>query len=357
MRARLVLALVLSTAALPRPAWPQAGELVPPTFRTQFAIPDAPAFELLSVDPGTILRPQTPRDLAVALSGFQSADGSLSVPRAFAVEFSPGILVGGRRMTQETYDRHRLLYATRLSLATLRAGSGEGTTRIAIGARLSLADRAGYGTDESFPPELRVQPAIDAVHTVYANARARAVTAPENRGRRPNEITALLDPAEKAEVEERKREIARIWADRYWNVGRWDVAIAARVRTADSLGHDPRFDAVSLWSSWSRGFGTWGQLLVGVRAGSSRDSLQNAYRGEGSASARFYTGSNRAKAFIEGQYSWRASREPDAFLNSGCELAAADWIWLELHAGLERLPGGEARLSTSFRLKTAVPGT
>ena len=357
MRLLVAAGLALTLLQIPGRAAAQPENILPPpTFRTNFAVPDAPAFELLSVDPSTILRPQTPRELAVALSNFQGTDGSFTVPRAVAIELSPSILIHGARMTQERYDRNRLRNALRLSLAALRAESGGGTSRIAIGARVTLVDQAGLGSDADFAPEFHVQPAVDAIHSIYAGARMRAVTAPENRGRRPNEIVAVPDPAEREEIEALEKRIARVWADRYWNVGRWDLAFAARVRTADSLGHDPKFDALSLWTTWSRGFGTWGQLLVGVRTGSSRDSLPGPLRGDGSGSARFYAGSNRAKGFLEGQVSWRKDVEPEAFLNSGCEIAALDWIWLEVHAGLERLPGGATRLSTGFKVKTALPG-
>lgn len=328
--------------------------LVPPDFRTNFAIPDAPAFELLAVEPGTILRPQTPRELVLALTKFQGSEGGFAVPRAIAIEFSPGLLIGGGTMTQERYRRERLLRAMRLSLAALRAESGEGPSRLAIGVRLSLDDQAGAGTDRDFPAGLRVQPALDSVHAITVQARQRTI---RSTGLRPDQVeVAPLDEGERKTVEALARRIARIWADRYWNAGRWDLALAARVRTADSLGHDPRVDAVSAWSTLARPVRLWGQVLLGGRLGAARDSLAAPLRGEGSLSARFYAGTNRAKAFLEGQGSWRRDEVPDWFLNSGCEFALAEWFWLDFHAGIERLPGGGSRLSTGFKFKTAVPG-
>jgi hypothetical protein len=346
-----LLAALLACAA---PARAQTG-LVPPDFRTNFAIPDAPAFELLAVEPGTILRPQTPRELVLALTKFQGAEGGFAVPGAIAIEFSPGLLIGGGAMTQERYRRERLLHATRLSLAALRAGTGEGPSRLAIGVRLSLADEAGYGTDRDFPPGLRVQPALDSVHAITIQARQRVIRA---SGLRPDQVeVAPLDPGEREAVEALARRIARIWADRYWNAGRLDLAFAARVRTADSLGHDPRVDALSAWGTLARPVRAWGQVLIGGRLGAARDSLAAPLRGEGSVSARFYAGANRAKAFLEGQGSWRRDEAPDWFLNGGCEFAVAEWFWLDFHVGIERLPGGRSRLSTGFKFKTAVPGT
>ena len=50
--------------------------------------PDSPAFMLLGVSPTQIERPNTPREVVVALGTFVSKD-SLTVPEKLALEFSP----------------------------------------------------------------------------------------------------------------------------------------------------------------------------------------------------------------------------------------------------------------------------
>lgn len=52
------------------------------SFKNNFSIPDAPAYLLLEVEPSDILRPETPRDLALGFAKFQTESGGIGIPRA-----------------------------------------------------------------------------------------------------------------------------------------------------------------------------------------------------------------------------------------------------------------------------------
>ena len=66
--------------------------------------PDSPAFTLLGVSPTQIERPNTPKELVVALGAFVSKD-SLTIPEKLALEFSPYWIWSHPRLTLADYGR------------------------------------------------------------------------------------------------------------------------------------------------------------------------------------------------------------------------------------------------------------
>ncbi|HWA56447.1 MAG TPA: hypothetical protein VG692_04285 [Gemmatimonadales bacterium] len=320
---------------------------VPFAYKVNFAIPDAPAFELLQVDQSTILRPQTARELGVAVASFVDDQGDITLPRAFAVEFSPGLLVAQQGLSAATASRARFLYHLRLSAAALRDSAGDGTARVALGLRFTVADEADLRPDRAFPDSLRVTGITEKILAIYRAARLRVGPT------QPIELTK----EEEQQIAGLNQEIRDRWAERYWNAGITDVALAARLAPADSAGGGTRFDAWSLWGTVARGIGRWGQFLIGVRAGLERDRGVSDYVTSGSIASRFYAGRNRLKGYAELQGTMVENAKADVLVNSGLEFALVDWLWADVSAGLES-PGGSSpsRLVTHVKLKTGVPG-
>jgi hypothetical protein len=326
------------------------------TYRTNFAIPDAPAYELLGVEPSTILRPQTARELTLGFAKFRAEDGSVSLPHSVAIEFSPGLLVNHGALTQESYENSKALYSTRLSMAVLTDSVSGKVTRITFGGRVTLNDDEGFGTDSEFPVALQITPLLERGMRITQTARTRTVKDPANARRRPNEIETILNAGEKAEIQDIEKEIRQRWAERYWNVDVLDVAVAGRLQSADSLGHGAKLDAISVWATRGEGFGHWGQLLFGGRGGTARDSLASKLHGVGSLAVRMYAGSNRAKAFAESQADWNQTSAPRWYGGGGLEVAATNWMWLNFVVGSEAEGHDRGKMTSSFKLKTALPG-
>lgn len=94
MRNPRLAALLTATVSAALAAAPAAadGDLDVPDFDA-IRTPDSPAFTVLGVSPSQIERPNTPKQLAIALSGFLSGTG-FAIPRNVAVEFAPYWLVG-----------------------------------------------------------------------------------------------------------------------------------------------------------------------------------------------------------------------------------------------------------------------
>ena len=102
--------------------------------------------------------------------------------------------------------------------------------------------------------------------------------------------------------------------------------------------------------------GSWGQVLVGGRAGSERANAGEDYQGEGSLSARFYAGANTLKAFAEAQGTFRSGGQPVWLLNGGGEVRITNGWWIKFAAGIESDETiNESQLRTSFALKLGLP--
>jgi hypothetical protein len=318
----------------PAPGW---------TYKTNFAIPDAPAFELLAVDPATILRPQSTRELALSLSKFQSAEGSFTIPRALALEFSPAILMRGDRLTQKGFAKNPALYNFRVSVAALRDQETGANASMALGFRYTLADQSQLKTDAAYPADMQVTELTAQALKIYTAAIGREGGAP------------VLNASDQEKIDALAKEIRKRFAERYWNAGRMELAFALRASAADSTGRDPKLDAFSGWFSATRGAGTWGQALFGARVATRRDSLNGDYRQESSLAFRFYAGSSNAKGFVEAQQTMRDDAAPALFVDGGFEMAPAEWVWLDFSFGVEHSAGRSHAVST-FTLKTALPG-
>lgn len=319
-------------------------------YQVDFSVPDAPAYVLVQADPSAILRPQTVRELAVALSGFRTPDGSLSLPRAAAIEFSPGLLITNGRLTAASYSARKLLFSTRVSLATRRDSTTGAPTRLALGLRLSLANEADFKTDTGYPPELGVTDLTKRILDIY---NAAPLLKPNER---PGPENPRVPTAEQqSQIERFEREIRERWAIRYWNADILDVAIALGAQAVDSTGRDPKLHAFSLWASYAKGLGRWGQALFGIRMGTARDSAGVPYRQSANLAARVYAGSNRGKAFAEVQQSWTENASTEWLLNSGLELRVAKGIWVVFSLGIEQPGGASPRSVAAFKLNTGLP--
>ena len=118
--------------------------------RMNYSVPDAPAFKLLDTDPSNVLKPTSVRELAIGLSDFLRSDNSIVLPQSFAVEFSPGLLIGGKTLTLAGYRKHPALYRTRLSIATNRPEDAAAATTVAFGIRVTQIDQSDLRTDSEY---------------------------------------------------------------------------------------------------------------------------------------------------------------------------------------------------------------
>jgi len=321
-------------------------------FRLDFAIPDAPAFTMLTVAPSNVLRPAEVRELGAAVSNFIGSGAAITIPKAFAVEFAPGLLIGGPTLTVPTYAAHPFLYRLGVSAATGRGAGDRAPTVIAIGVRTVLLDAGDLRTHAAY--RVRATAIADSVNSVFLQARKRLGPMGGRAIQRSD-----LNPAEKARVDSLNASLKAGWADwedEHWNSRTLQLAIAGRASAADSFGNGLAADKYSAWASYGDGVGTWGQVLIGVNAGSERDSVTHRFRSNASVSNRIYIGSNHYKLFVEGQGTFRHSRAARWLLSSGGETKLAFGAWITFAGGLDYdRQSRTTALKTNFAFKWGLP--
>jgi hypothetical protein len=335
------LALLLSVA-IARPASAQIPAQIASTFKLDFAVPDAPAFVLLDVEPSIIVRPTTVKELAATVSEFASS-GNISLPRAFAVEFSPALLIGGKGLSLSRYQSKPALYRFRVSVATRRPEDSASPTQVAAGLRVSLIDEADLRMNPDY-----LQTATDIagqVNDVYVAARRRTGPPPT-----PIELTST----EEDSITKLRAPLVELWENKKWNSRVLDVAAGIVAQGQDSLGRDLRSTQLAAWGTFGTGFGSWGQLLLGARVASQRDSVTDEFGTVGNLAGRFYVGTNRYKFFTEIGGTWRPG-DDEWLLNSGGEARLIRGGWVSFSAGLVSV-ADRTDLRTNLAVKLGALG-
>jgi hypothetical protein len=129
--------------------------------------------------------------------------------------------------------------------------------------------------------------------------------------------------------------IEQAHADQRWNKTVLDMAFAILASARDSLGKDIETTEIAAWMTYGTGMGTsWGQLLLGAKASTLRDTIGGAFDFLGSLSTRFYMGTNSYKVFLESQY--KLMNQTDfLLLNGGGETSLVKGMWLSFGGGVE----------------------
>lgn len=347
------------------------------SFKNNFSIPDAPAYLLLGVEPSDILRPETPRDLALGFAKFRTGDGGFGIPRAIALEFSPLLLSSPDDLTLAQYKKRRLWYASRLSVATLLDSTTGTPSRLAGGFRVTVVDERTIGTDSSYIESLRVTDLTrqilqirtsaadrfreEAFRAIDVEAEAGGLSAAAVRERKREWIRKYGgdNPAQTIEEDEQiarlSKEIKKRFTERYWNATVLDLAAGVRATSPDSTGRSMRLDALSLWGTYALRTGRISQVILGLKGGSQRDSLDGDMRANLAVGARYYIGSARGKAFAEWQTTVSEEQRARCTLTGGIEFAASEWAWLNFGVASTKTTGEASQVVTTFRLKTALP--
>lgn len=338
------------------------------SYRVDFALPDAPAFTLLDDNPSDILRPSSVKEFALSLSSFiDTSTGGFDIPQAFAVEFSPGLLVGGNNLSLSQYQRNPWLYRLRLSAGTRRLNGSAAPSEIAVGIRTSFIDKSDLRTDTALLSR------VTAITGQILQVAAASVGPPPADGSGAAVVT--LSSADQAKVDslntllQAEIDNAQRRAAQQWNGRSLDFAVAALFSSKDSLVKGLQTSELTGWLTWGEGFGTWGQLLLGGKAGVQRGERGNGVQDSAAAdsttsstmdfatavSARLYIGVNAYKMFTELQ--WATTEASNTLLiNGGGEAMLRSGLWVSFGGGVERnLDAGVWNVVSKFAVKLGLP--
>ncbi len=313
--------------------------------RLNFAVPDAPAFSILNYTPSVIIRPSTTREIALAIADF--VRGGSVLPRAFAAEFSPGLLIGGRNLTINAYNEKPFWYRTRISVASRSADDNSGRTQASLGIRFTLLDEADPRTDAEFLEGLTTL----AVNINRAVSRRVLDTPPTGTG------PVVVDEPDVQALELELQQLRIRQREDRWNASVAEAATAVRFGSADSLARNARSEKYQAWVAGAFGVKEWGQFLFNLTGSLEREASGRMDSTSIAMNSRFYFGSNELKVYGEGQITAIGSSPALYLFNIGGEFNPVSSFWLEFSAGFEKLGNNPAVIRTSFHVRWSLPET
>ena len=308
-------------------------------YKTNLAVPDAPAFKLLDAEPGSIMRPASTRDLAVSVSNFFLSGKQL--PASFAAEFSPYLLVGGKELTLRSYQQsalNRALMRSRVSIASQRSAATGNTTKLSVGLRFTLRDDADMRINTEY---------INRVFAFLDNdvKRADNIRTLMYGSLNPENVPDSLRKAANAEIQKQSRmqeESLRTEREQVkknaWKSTVIECGMALAGSSADSVGTQGIVvSAIGLWIVGSGAIETWGQWVAGFSPRLTRDSSGVLKDFSGPLAARAYIGQNEYKAFAECNADWLRSTAKSYSVLIGGETRVYEHVWLEASAGVKKI--------------------
>jgi len=363
MRAVIVRVALAVLAATPAMAQGSAGAAKAKELQGDYAVPDAPALLMLTIDGSKLLRPSSARELATNLAN-STKDFSF-IPTLFAVEFSPMMLLKGNRLTISEYQRDPSMYRARVSLAAKRDSSSK-RSLVAAAFRMSFDDKSDLRTN---PDYLK---AIDRLTSLRVDIARMRTTARISARLKPvgpytAEEQVRVDSIEKTlnvdaeqlrlgkAVEAAMADTKRAIESALWNAEVFDFAVGIKGSSADSTGKDSRFDGVAGWLTRGIAIGYNGQILLGARGAYQRDSTEKDMSGVGDAVLRLYVGDNTYKVSGEASATGKASSLPKYAAKIGGEYQAGGALWVEYAFGWSATGSSSGGFTHSVKFHLTPP--
>ena len=208
------------------------------------AVPESPAFTVLGLTPGTVVRPASPRALAAEVLNGVDQNGNFQT--GVAIDTAPYMLFYGNRVTLEQYQKRPLLQflaRTQFSFATVKGSSqSDKSTRLAAGLSLTMFDKGDARLDGDFVAKL----ARIGQEGLAAFPPLSPLATDADLADRKKQIEQKVEMDAKP-IREAKRQ-------RSWNRSSWVLAGAPSWISPDGTTTHLHFDGAAVWSSLAYGF-------------------------------------------------------------------------------------------------------
>ncbi len=347
--------------------------------KLNFVVPDMPAFKVLGSDPSNLLKPSTPKALALSMSSF-TENGKLIIPKAFALEISPSLLLNSQKgpVQLKEYAKNAVLNSFRISLGSSTDSSLSNSARsLAIGLRISIINEGDFGTD---PESLQLiatglrkfRNASDSSLKTFAISKGLLKEYEEDEDlfqeKYKKEFNKYISNEEEVSQKEFLTNLKKIKEDykkKHWNDEKLDLAIAVLTSSPDSIVKNLRFNQAQLWLTWAHKIGksNKSQFIAGINAQIAKNlidttkiKLSNSYFNL-AIPVRFLYGTNRIKGFAEGQFKYDGQlKESNLLLSLGTEINIIDGVWANLYGGYNYSSrSSNTRPVVNFNLKFTMP--
>lgn len=346
-------------------------------YRLNFAIPDHPAFNLLTTQPSEILRPSNIKALSAMVSNFNNGS-SFTIPKSLGLEISPLLLVNNKLKPSDYYRNNtwlKTMESIRISIGTELDASNKSARSMALGFRISLENDKEINDDpyyqtlvsQSLRKRINLRKKLENDYLIENKLIESALT-DEDLARRELYISKELEIQLAKESKNLKTEIStyrETFKAANWNNKRWDLAVACKYKSPDSLAKNARVTNFSFWSTWASPVGKYGQILYGTNVSLLRkDTLDkdNTFRFvkkyvEISFPLRIYLGKNEFKGYFELQYKFiESAGTNNLWYNLGAEVSLRDGIWVVFSAGYRKdLTTNTSDLISNFSLRYTIP--
>jgi len=330
--------------------------------RTNYVVPDLPAFNALGQQPLNLLRPSTAKEFSISANEFYDGK-NIIIPKSFAIEFSPLAIVKNNRLTLSDYQKNIGLYNARISFGSYRDSLS--ISRLAIGIRTTLIDEADPKNDHNLVEIYKQLSETKNLRVYYYNKKKEEYIAKninfidvelrEKSFEEFDSIAKMMNEdfiALKQEyyLDRVKTEIPTYSDNKKWNARRLDVAAAILCNSPDSIMKNIRFEALRGWLTYAVPVTESGQLITAFNVGCN--VVDNKMNWSICVPARFYFGNNNIKGLVEGQLYFNQIPSQNNFtLNAGCEYRLNDNIWLNFTVGIKNdLVTSNSELISDFKL-------
>lgn len=308
--------------------------------RMNFAVPDAPGFKILEVNPMSVMRPASVQELALMVADFHTKESVL--PKSFAAEVSLAMLAMGKHLTIQQYRELPMLYQTRVSVATRSSDENGNRNDIGIGLRFTIIDHSDPRLDDEFIRQLS-----DLAVKINSAAGGAQAERPTGSGQ------VSVPSADNMEKElDNLRERRK---DSLWNETLIEAATAVRYTSSDSLTRNAMVDRYQAWLTGAFPISKWGQFLFNVSGNVQRNATGTFDSTQMAIGARMYIGSNETKIFAEVHLQDDNAKSTNKLLSLGGEVNIVSSIWIEFSTILQKASNRASVIRTNFNVRWSLP--
>lgn len=300
--------------------------------RVDYAVPDAPAFKILGVTPGVIMRPGNVREVGVTVANFLANGG--------AVEISPGLLFASPSLSD--YQSNPFLYRLRISAAT--KSTLYGVRDYALGVRITFLDETDLRADKILQDsllELSKRIGMKVNDFLRYNPPEKLASFKKSLDEEYDDL--IIGAREEAKL-------------RNWNKSILELGIAG---VATSMDATYKHFLQNKYGVWLTGglplWGEAGQIVFGGRGYLERGTENTLDQSRGSIAVRGYIGNNSMKGFVEVDWTSIKNELPVFELSIGGEVNVINGIWVEILAGISKQKKQLTTLTNSFNIRLATP--